>query len=290
MKQGRRAQKFISSHWWTYIIWKMPNWRQSTKNTKVELGFYAVFTEQGSSASQVTAARVMNIISRLSGCARIVRWFVIRVSHWHICRSRFIRFCNGIQSRSELSFKYKLDVTHSRRSDETIDGYEFHVFSPHQNGGLCSRIATHSFSRILFTAFCNWSDRIRISCHWRRTVWTWFVQTQVVKLRPLQDVSRVCCRILDVIDCVFSFHGLHSVSTRHVPFVRRRNASWAWCRTRTSPRQETSPMSILIDALIERAQKVLPSTRTWCVCVGKKSPSLPTNTSPTSFDLADTRD
>ena len=30
---------------------------------------YAVFTEQGSSASQVTAAKIMDIISRLPGCA-----------------------------------------------------------------------------------------------------------------------------------------------------------------------------------------------------------------------------
>ena len=33
-------------------------------------GSYAVFTEQGSSASQMTAAKVMDIISRLPGCAR----------------------------------------------------------------------------------------------------------------------------------------------------------------------------------------------------------------------------
>ena len=32
-------------------------------------GSYAVFTEQGSSASQMTAAKIMNIISRLPGCA-----------------------------------------------------------------------------------------------------------------------------------------------------------------------------------------------------------------------------
>ena len=31
-------------------------------------GSYAVFTEQGSSASQMTAAKVMDIISRLPGC------------------------------------------------------------------------------------------------------------------------------------------------------------------------------------------------------------------------------
>ena len=36
---------------------------------KDDSGSYAVFTEQGSSASQMTAARVMDIISRLPGCA-----------------------------------------------------------------------------------------------------------------------------------------------------------------------------------------------------------------------------
>ena len=42
MKQGRRAQKFILPHWWTSVIWRMPNWRQSTKNTKVELHSEAI--------------------------------------------------------------------------------------------------------------------------------------------------------------------------------------------------------------------------------------------------------
>ena len=36
---------------------------------KDDPGSYAVFTEQGSSASQMTAAKVMDIISRLPGCA-----------------------------------------------------------------------------------------------------------------------------------------------------------------------------------------------------------------------------
>ena len=36
---------------------------------KNDSGSYAVFTEQGSSASQMTAARVMDIRSRLPGCA-----------------------------------------------------------------------------------------------------------------------------------------------------------------------------------------------------------------------------
>ena len=36
---------------------------------KDDSGSYAVFTEQGSSASQMTAAKTMDIISRLPGCA-----------------------------------------------------------------------------------------------------------------------------------------------------------------------------------------------------------------------------
>ena len=36
---------------------------------KNDSGSYAVFTEQGSSASQMTAAKIMDIISRLPGCA-----------------------------------------------------------------------------------------------------------------------------------------------------------------------------------------------------------------------------
>ena len=35
---------------------------------KDDSGSYAVFTEQGSSASQMTAAKVMDVISRLPGC------------------------------------------------------------------------------------------------------------------------------------------------------------------------------------------------------------------------------
>ena len=37
-------------------------------NVKNVSGSYAAFTEQGSSASQMTAAKIMDIISRLLGC------------------------------------------------------------------------------------------------------------------------------------------------------------------------------------------------------------------------------
>ena len=37
---------------------------------KDDSGSYAVFTEQGSSASEMTAAKVIDVIARLPGCAR----------------------------------------------------------------------------------------------------------------------------------------------------------------------------------------------------------------------------
>ena len=59
---------------------KMLNWRQITKKYKGRVvlrgdivkdssGSCAVFTEQGSSASPMTAAKIMDIISRLPVCA-----------------------------------------------------------------------------------------------------------------------------------------------------------------------------------------------------------------------------
>ena len=79
-KQGRREQKFISPHWWTCVIWK--NSELEAKHQKYkgrvvlrgdivkdDSGSYAVCTEQGSSASQMTAAKVTDVISRLLGCA-----------------------------------------------------------------------------------------------------------------------------------------------------------------------------------------------------------------------------
>ena len=37
MKQEKKIEKYASPHWWTSVIWRMPNWRKSTRNTKVEL-------------------------------------------------------------------------------------------------------------------------------------------------------------------------------------------------------------------------------------------------------------
>ena len=79
MKQGRRTQKFIFAS--LMDICHLKNAELETKHQKYkgrvvlrgdivkdDSGAYAVFTEQGSSVSQMTAAKVMDIISRLSGC------------------------------------------------------------------------------------------------------------------------------------------------------------------------------------------------------------------------------
>ena len=80
MKQGRRAPKFIFAS--LMDICHLKNAELEAKHQKYSgrvvlrgdivkdnSGSYAVFTEQGSSASQMTAAKVMDIISRLPGCA-----------------------------------------------------------------------------------------------------------------------------------------------------------------------------------------------------------------------------
>ena len=80
MKQGRRALQFIFAS--LMDICHLKNAELEAKHQKYkgrvvlrgdivkdDSGSYAVFTEQGSSASQVTAAQIMDIISRLPGCS-----------------------------------------------------------------------------------------------------------------------------------------------------------------------------------------------------------------------------
>ena len=77
MKQGRPVQKFAS----LMDICHLKNAELEAKHqkhkgrvvlrgdiVKDDSGSYAVFTEQGSSASQMTGAKIMDIISRLPGC------------------------------------------------------------------------------------------------------------------------------------------------------------------------------------------------------------------------------
>ena len=74
-------------------------------------GSYAVFTEQGSSASQMTAAKIMDIISRLPGCdgqaadavsayTQVKMEDVARKTYQRLlerrCGSNFIRFMDRI--------------------------------------------------------------------------------------------------------------------------------------------------------------------------------------------------
>ena len=79
IKHERRAQKFILPHWRTSVIWKMLNWRQSTKSTKVELYSAVILWKTIQNLTQYSLnkdhqhhkgqePKVMHIISRLPGC------------------------------------------------------------------------------------------------------------------------------------------------------------------------------------------------------------------------------
>ena len=78
MKQGIRAEKFIFASLMDLCHLKNSEFEHQYQKykgrvvlrgdiVKDDSGSYAVFTEQGSSASQTTAAKVMDIISRLPG-------------------------------------------------------------------------------------------------------------------------------------------------------------------------------------------------------------------------------
>ena len=81
MKQGIKKEKFILRHWCIYLC-RLENSELEPEyqkykgrvvlrgdTVKDDSGSCAVYTEQGSSASQMTAAKVMDIISRLPQCA-----------------------------------------------------------------------------------------------------------------------------------------------------------------------------------------------------------------------------
>ena len=80
MKEGMQAKRCTLRHQWTSVISRIRIWNQIFKNTKSwvvlrgdtvedDSGSSVVFSEQGSSALQRTAAKVMDVIARLPGCA-----------------------------------------------------------------------------------------------------------------------------------------------------------------------------------------------------------------------------
>ena len=72
-------------------------------------GSYAVFTEQGSSASQMTAAKVMDIMSRLPGCAGQAADAVSAFTHVKIGR------CSKIIENSQIGMSRHLDSSTKTR-------------------------------------------------------------------------------------------------------------------------------------------------------------------------------
>ena len=71
--QGTRAEKFISHLKYSEFEPQYQKYKGRVvlrgDIVKDDSGSYAVFTEQGSSASQMKAGKVMDILSRLAGCA-----------------------------------------------------------------------------------------------------------------------------------------------------------------------------------------------------------------------------
>ena len=79
LEAQRNKKKSPLCHWWTYVTSKMRRWNQNYRNTEAESssegtfvkddsGAYAAFTEQGSSASHMNAAKIMYVIARSPSC------------------------------------------------------------------------------------------------------------------------------------------------------------------------------------------------------------------------------
>ena len=68
MKQRKRAKQYILLPQWIFVI-QRSNCVPRGDILKDDSGSYAVFTEHGSSASQVAAAKVMDVVARLPGWA-----------------------------------------------------------------------------------------------------------------------------------------------------------------------------------------------------------------------------
>ena len=128
MKQGRRAQKFILPYWWTSVIWKnaeLEAEHQKYKGrvilwgdfVKDDSGFYAVFTEQGPSASQMPAAEVMDIITRLPGCAWTSSWCSICLYPGKNGR------CSKIIENSKIGMSRHLDSSTTTQMDKIMVQY-----------------------------------------------------------------------------------------------------------------------------------------------------------------------
>ena len=76
MKHGKKAKRFILQRSWIYVISQIQNRKSSSKKTqdvlyvpradfvKDDTGSHAVSTEQGPSVSHVTAATVLDVVSR----------------------------------------------------------------------------------------------------------------------------------------------------------------------------------------------------------------------------------
>ena len=81
-------------------------------------GAYAVFTEQGSSASQMSAARVMGVIARSPDCdgqaADAVSAY-IQVKNW-----RMLPDCSKFQKRNVLMFGYVFHDTNGQNHGKVL--------------------------------------------------------------------------------------------------------------------------------------------------------------------------
>ena len=140
----RKAEKFISSHWRTYVIWKMLNWRQSTK-------------KQGSNCTP--------------------RWYCER-RFWVLCSIHWPRIIS-ITNDSSKSHGYHLQIARLRRTSS----WRSICLYPSKNG-RCSQIIENSkigVSRHLDSSTTTQMAKIMSRSSWAKSLWSSFGRTVMGK-------------------------------------------------------------------------------------------------------------
>ena len=240
-----REKSSLLRHWWIFVISGIRSWSHNFPKYKGRVvlrgdivkdgsGSYAVFTEQGSSASHMTAANVMDVIARLPGCAgqaadAVSAYtqvkneddpFVIEKSEVRMCRYL------GTSTETQLANIF-VQYGRSRRSswaksvwsafDRTIMGKairESSVGTRLGKGSTLGMFVCKPWRRTILVSVCgrpkNWLERNRTSIQcveylWKILIWanrhhalTMFVWValngNVKQARILQTICRNMCR------------------------------------------------------------------------------------------------
>ena len=164
---------------------------------KDDSGSYAVFTEQGTSASQMTAAKVMDIVSRLAGCAGQAADAISAYTQGKMedAPSLFKKSKVGISSDLDTFTKHKWPKSWSSMEDPVVP-LERNLYGHPLAGLLCES----QFEKVLLTYGCEkfqiWNayslpeKDSSYRCMWMTS--NWLERNRILIRCAFSEVTRSC--------------------------------------------------------------------------------------------------